>query len=159
MRPDLSRFLQIHLACFDAMQTCAERGTSADRLLARTRRALRADLAVLGAARSHLCLPPPGPLGPLALDYVLEGSRMGTRLLARRWAETRDPAVARARNYFTAPSESGRWRTVCAALSAVPVDSAEAETLVHDTKRLFDLFHRAVKAIDAQATREAAPAP
>ncbi len=81
---------------------------------------LEADLAALGWTRLA-----PSPAPPvidsrgraLGLLYVLEGSALGGRVIARHLARTLGPAVAGAMQFLSATPESGlHWRACCALL-------------------------------------------
>ena len=79
-------------------------------------------------------------LDPLAVDYVVAGSRLGLKVLKTRWASSSDPLVRAAGAYFTQPNAAPAWPKVCRALSTVSLDSARAGAITRDTKRIFDLF-------------------
>lgn len=79
-------------------------------------------------------------LDPLAVDYLVAGSRLGSKVLRKRWASSNDPTVRRAHHYFGQVGDLALWRTTCQALSDVPVDSSHAKIIIDDTKALFQLF-------------------
>lgn len=54
----------------------------------------------------------------LGIMYVLEGSRLGGRVLARRAAESADPAVRGATRYFRHAENAGHWRSFLSRLEA-----------------------------------------
>lgn len=140
-RGDLTAFLGIHRMCFSAMAKVAAQGGYAHRALGEMLHHIDADLAVLQATDLNRSAPTLGETDPLALDYMIEGSRLGTQVLKRRWAASRDPIVARASGYFSKGPTPGRWRKVCDDLSAVPAESARAARIIEDTQKLFALFH------------------
>jgi heme oxygenase len=112
------RFLTAHAAALLPVEAALD-GAGADRLIpdwaGRRRSAMiRADLAALGLEAPELTA-----FGPLDGDaacwgaaYVVEGSRLGGALLARRVA----PGLPRA--YLGAPQVKGAWRSFVEALDA-----------------------------------------
>lgn len=101
------------------------------------------DLATLGHPAQPMDVPKDSPVDPLALDYVLEGSRLGTQVLKRRWAASTDPMVQRADAYFSLPTDAQRWRATCAALGDIAPGSPRATRITADTKALFEMFYQA----------------
>ncbi|MBT9386471.1 biliverdin-producing heme oxygenase [Pseudooceanicola sp. CBS1P-1] len=105
-------------------------------------RILDADLAALDQPWTPL--PAPVSCDPLAVRYIVLGSRLGTELLRRRLAQhlpdTRIPG------YF-APADHGRaWSTLCAELDAIDPASEQALRLIDQACTAFDLFRRAALA-------------
>lgn len=99
--------------------------------------AVRADLRCLGVALPEAL--GPAYLHPTSVRYVLLGSRMGMRVLHRRWAASKDPAVAVAyRSLGLSPG--GAWRRFCEETGRVPEGSPLADLIVRDALRLFTLF-------------------
>lgn len=82
----------------------------------------------------------PSAIDPLAIDYIAAGSRLGTKVLYKRWAASTDQTVHAANNYFGLENDAGFWHATCEALSDIPVKSARAQTIVRDTRTLFALF-------------------
>lgn len=140
-RPDLTRFFVMHLIAFKAM-----RQQRPDRALIDTTDALEADIAVLTDGLPIGFLPEVAPYHPLAGQYLISGSRMGTKVLMKTWARSADPRVRAASHYFHLPISRFGWPEVCTALNAVGRDSPDAAHIVADTKRLFALFRRAYEA-------------
>lgn len=100
--------------------------------------ALDADLRHLGAPRSS-------PLSPVELHatavlYVLLGSRMGMGVLRRRWSTATDPVARGAGRSFGLAAQTPAWRRFCEATSGRPADGPEADAILHDAGRLFDLY-------------------
>ena len=96
-------------------------------------------------------------LDPLAVDYVVAGSRLGLKVLKTRWASSSDPLVRAAGAYFTLQNAAPSWPKVCRALSTVPLDSTRAGAITRDTKRIFDLFaatYRRVKPLITDRTAQ-----
>ncbi|MEM8578447.1 MAG: hypothetical protein AAGF60_11380 [Pseudomonadota bacterium] len=105
------------------------------------------DLAALGCTAPQAPAMP-GPVDPVAVDYVFLRSRMGSRVLALRWKASTDTAVQRAGRYFTAPDGLGDWRTFRRWAETQPATGAQADRAVADAARLFTHF-------EACATRAA----
>lgn len=135
-----ARFARVHLACFSALRAAAV-VEGLDAMI----EALGADLATLapGARPGPAAL---APVDPLAAAYMVEGSRMGTRLLRARWAASTDPAVRAASRYFDLPAPPDAWRAVRDALSDIPPGSPRAARIEADARRVFALFARTLDA-------------
>jgi heme oxygenase len=126
-RDSYCRFLLMNWACVPIELGLREAGVA--RLLpdwpARERRfALERDLAALGIE-----LPParacaiPGDAGSVfGWAYVLEGSRLGARLILRSVAASPDPDVRGGTGFLRQGEGMGLWRSFVAALSAIDDD-------------------------------------
>ncbi|WP_299614540.1 biliverdin-producing heme oxygenase [uncultured Tateyamaria sp.] len=140
-RDGFAAFLGIHHVCFDAMTSAAINDSHAQSSLRDMQRRIAADLATLGTSYTPMAAAPMDPVDPLAMDYIIEGSRLGSQVLKRNWATSTDALVRDAQAYFAMAPVPGRWRSVCHDLGQVPVQSARADTITTDTRRLFDLFY------------------
>ncbi len=136
--PDgLSRFLQLQAAalpCIRISEGVARSADLADDLLA----CLRLDLAVLGVDEL-----PGGPVvevHALAMDYVVLGSRLGTAVLRRHWADAADPLVQRANRYFDTPARPDLWRAFCVETAEMAGEGDFADRMVRDVRALFTLY-------------------
>lgn len=137
-RAGFVRFMQTHQGAFRAVDAAAPLPALRD-LADRAGR----DLDQLGAPEA----PAPdgaGPLDPLAVDYVLQGSRLGTKVLKRRWQASDDPEVRAADAYFDAPIDPGGWRATCDALAGQSASGPVADRIVTDALRIFDIFRTAL---------------
>ena len=175
-RVDYARFIGVHLAVFEVLQRhLAPSSLTRQQLLAGLA-CLQRDLATLGERRAQMRHRPTGhdemptghdemPAGhdaadgldPLAVDYVVAGSRLGLKVLKTRWASSSDPLVRAAGAYFTLQNAAPSWPKVCRALSTVPLDSTRAGAITRDTKRIFDLFaatYRRVKPLITDRTAQ-----
>ncbi|MCA0911215.1 hypothetical protein [Qipengyuania gaetbuli] len=108
--------------------------------------------ALAMASRQALDLPqateavrPHRQLHPLAIAYVVLGSRLGARVLSRRLDRQEkqwDPAV---RGYFTDESSGPAWALLCSELEALTPDD-EIEVIANDAQRVFALFGEEARA-------------
>ena len=132
---DLARFLAAQHAGFAAM---VEAGVEAAKdLVAR----IESDLATLGA---EALAAPPLDRRPhaLAADYLLEGSRLGTAVLRRRWAGGSCPRALGASAYFGPAPDTTGWKRVAAHLDSVQANGKDADAVTRDASMLFALFHK-----------------
>ena len=145
-RDGLALFLAVHGACFSAMLDAAEDRSNRQAFLTEMILCIKRDLNVLGASTGDIDIPNLGQLDQLALDYMIEGSRLGSQVLKRRWATSTDQQVIAAKSYFSLEPISGHWRDVCKQLSNVPINSQRAARIVTDTQALFDVFYAVFRA-------------
>lgn len=75
---------------------------------------------------------------PLAVDYLVSGSRLGAQVLRKRWLDRGLPEVARAHAYLSAPSCIGHWRSFIARAEEMPAAGVAADLIVKDCTCLFD---------------------
>ena len=139
-RDGFLRFLIIHQGCFAAMRDLVPQDSETRRGLDELVARINSDLAILDVsdhAESQRDIPAPDTL---AVDYVIEGSRLGSKVLKRRWLDASDPKVRQASAYFTLAPAPGRWRDICSQLSAISPKSDRALRIVNDTRALFALF-------------------
>ncbi|AHD08354.1 heme oxygenase-like domain-containing protein [Phaeobacter gallaeciensis] len=142
--PHLAWFLACqHTALHALADTCRLERGRATALLADLTAALRADCADNGdrpAAISADTLP---QLHPLAVDYLVLGSRMGNEVLRRRLSEAAGQMALPA--YFAPRDHLATWRATCTDLEQLPPKSALAQRIVADTRKGFDLFETAAR--------------
>lgn len=147
-------FCRAHLSCFTAFSqrmTAAARGRM---LLDGMIDGLERDLGVLGIVPAAAVTPLPGPIDPLAIDYLVAGSRMGSRVLRKRWLASTDPTVRAAGAYFGLEDDPAFWQDTCAALAEIDPNSQRAQIILRDVRTLFNLF--AAVSIDTVAPEVAA---
>ena len=139
---DLAGFLRINERGFAAIAgagpdgaVCMGRSIAAD--LARR---IRSDLDRLGTSPLPAVAAPEDP-DPLAIDYVVLGSRLGSSVLKRHWAQAEDPRVREASCYFSAPAQVRRWQAFCRQTREMSPKNAAADRAVDDTRRIFALFN------------------
>lgn len=104
------------------------------------------DLAHLDAAAPDIGTVPglqgsPAMLGAL---YVLEGSKLGSRVLHRRLLASPDPRVRRADRFLGHRQHRG-WPDFLAVLDASACDAAAREGLAEGARRAFATFHAAAE--------------
>lgn len=103
---------------------------------------VRQDLAALGlAAPAPLPMPAVPAGGRIGVAYVLAGSRLGARVLARRWRESDDAAVRRAGRYLGDREGQGYWQALLHVLATAEIDVPAATA---GAVTAFDLFSRAL---------------
>lgn len=100
----------------------------------------RCDLRLLGVSERETATGPAVPVHALAMDYVILGSRLGTAVLRRHWAASRDARVRQARHYFEAPARPDLWREFCRETGEMTATGAEADRVVADVRDLFALY-------------------
>lgn len=141
-RDDYRRMLAAHARVVPAIEAALARGDVANELPAWTPRTslLAADLAALGAAMPAP-LPfalPQGEPAPAAWGalYVVEGSRLGGQLLARRVGSGMPHA------YLAARHAPGAWRALLASLEAraAAAPPAWGAAVIAGARATFDLF-------------------
>ncbi|SFR05158.1 hypothetical protein [Poseidonocella sedimentorum] len=138
-RRGFTGFLRMQQAALGRLQQAEAGGLTRaliPALLART----EADLAELNAAPLSPHPAPLHPLDPLAVDYVIAGSRLGTVLLRARWAASENPDVQRAAQYFSAPDGLDIWRAVAETARAMPAETRQADRIVADAAALLTLY-------------------
>ncbi len=79
---------------------------------------------------------------PLAIDYVIGGSRLGNAILKKRWLGSRDRRVHAAQAWFTAPSYSDLWQGFCAVAGQMPGTGPDADRITNDAAEIFDMYSR-----------------
>lgn len=143
-QPDhYARFLNLHARCFATLMAQAGEQCLTQPLLAEMCAALEDDLNSLGsphALEKKGGVDLTGPVDPLAIDYVVAGSRLGSQILKHRWAGAQDHSVRRAGIYLALTHDPALWRTVCARLSDIRPDSSRAMNVMDDVCGIFDLF-------------------
>ncbi len=146
-RAGLGRFLTAQVMAVGVAEDELDRG-GIDRLVddwpsRRRKRAALADLAWLAIpapaaemANSRLHLDTAGrQLGAL---YVLEGSRLGGRILARQLEDSTDELVRRATRFLRPPPRPGGWASFLALLENLSPARNELLGGAADTFRLFE---------------------
>lgn len=100
----------------------------------------RLDLLTLGVPPLTRAETLPGDLHPLAVDYVIAGSRLGSQLLHKRWLSSDDTAVRAASAYFSAPGHIDLWKAFCGRAAALPAEGPESDRILRHAAAIFALF-------------------
>lgn len=140
---DYARFLSLHARCFAELLEYAGEACLTQALLAEMCAALEDDLDSLGHTNPSGRAEGVGlsePVDPLAIDYVVAGSRLGSQILKQRWAGAKDQNVRLAGTYLGLMHDPALWRTVCGRLSEIKPDSPRAMHVMDDVCAIFDLF-------------------
>ncbi len=118
-------------------------GALVGELLARLDDDLGADAG--GAGRAvHPAPPLARPLDPIAADYLVLGSRLGTEVLRRElMAQTPPVAIP---SYFLACPAPQMWRGHCTLLDSIAPTSEQAEHLIRDVIAGYGVFRAAADA-------------
>lgn len=162
-RPDYTAFLQAHAQALIGLEDLLER-SGIQRLLPdwperRRTQALGADLQRLHADQPEAVviqrLLDEGECWGVA--YVLEGSRLGSRLLDRHAGESPDDAVRDARAYLGHVPPQGAWPAFLARLDTAGGDASLHPGMLAGQRLAFDVFlaagrqHAPVKTPSASA--------
>jgi heme oxygenase len=149
---DFRRFLQAHARALLPLETALDEAGAA-RVLPdwpdrRRSAALLADLRALGETAPR---PEPAPAlnGEAAVwgaAYVLEGSRLGGRVLSRTAAASADPRVRAADRYLTHGQGGALWPVFLARLDASPAVRAQPEAALAAARLAFRAFRDALPA-------------
>ena len=97
------------------------------------------DLADMG--RSAVDIPTEWDIAPVACDYIVLGSRLGTEVIRRRIYGPN--SNANIPTYFQTPVRPDLWRAHCDTLDHIDPMSEKATQIIIDARRGFDLFKRA----------------
>ncbi|OUD08584.1 hypothetical protein BVC71_13585 [Marivivens niveibacter] len=99
------------------------------------------DLQQMG--RRSYAVVTPGPIDPVACDYLVLGSRLGTEVIRRKlFASAERKTVP---SYFQTVSDTNLWREHCAILDQIDPTTARARTIIKDVRRGFRIFETAAQ--------------
>ncbi len=142
-----ARFLLLQWRLFAALEPVSQSAACAPVIRDLTQRA-GADLEQLG----RLGPVPRLPLDPhpLAVDYVVSGSRLGAKVLRKRWLDRGLPETAYAGSYLSAPPYMEYWRGYVARAEALPAGGAAADRIVTDATGLFEFCLECISAESAE---------
>ncbi|MEO0391484.1 MAG: hypothetical protein AAF218_11175 [Pseudomonadota bacterium] len=136
----LARFLHMQALALGSLQAAGLGGRCAG-LIGTLNGAARADLDTLGAPTPQATAVP--PFEALAVDYVVSGALLGSKILTQRWRASADPAVQRAGQYFGATRGLEAWRDFQEDAARISAHSARADRICRDAAGVFALFQRA----------------
>ncbi|RVV98455.1 hypothetical protein EKE94_05920 [Mesobaculum littorinae] len=164
--PGLAAFLAVQADALARLAPiCADGATR--RFVIDLLAAARTDLRALGvvdpepagtdtATSAFDGVPAPRMLDPLAVDYVIFGSRLGNTVMHRHWSATADPAARQAGRFLSLPVPADGWRGLTARLSAMPATGVDADRTICDARAVFALYGRAAVARRAEVYRASA---
>jgi heme oxygenase len=150
--PDYRRFLETSAAALLPLEMALDR-SGVTRLFpdwpARSRRdAILADLARVDGQATPLPVPEPFDLGGvLGAMYVLEGSRLGAKMLSAIVTKSPDPRVAGATAYLRHGEGQHLWRSFLAALETHAAALPDDRSAIRGARLAFDLFAEAAARI------------
>ncbi|SFS13804.1 hypothetical protein [Yoonia litorea] len=87
------------------------------------------------------------PVHPLAIDYAISGSRLGSRILKKRWQATTNAQVRQADAYFSAPSYIEIWASFCDTAEELSSTGPLADQIVRDADRIFHMYRECARAV------------
>ncbi|MFK7763818.1 MAG: hypothetical protein AB8B62_11180 [Roseobacter sp.] len=143
-RDGLSNYLMIQLSCFVAMRGAARVDSVAWESLTQLAALIRFDLHSLGHEIEPRFQLKSYDTDPLALDYVIQCSRLSAQILKLAWQKSSDAEVLRAGAFFSLPIRFDQWHDVCHRLSGIPVGSPRAHSIIDSSGKLFEFFHFAL---------------
>lgn len=126
-------FLRSHLVFFQSIKN-----VDGDRAIPNLITCLLADIATFDASPKPAKVEALVGLDPLAVDYIVSGSRLGNEVLKRRWMKSNDLSVLKANRYFSAEAGINPWQQVCLALSSVDCSSLRSIQITRDVRLLFN---------------------
>lgn len=134
----LSRFLTVHHAGFSGLHAALSATAETKKMLGDLVGRLSADMTALDVTPATVT--PDISAHPDAIGYVALGSRMGSKVLRKRWKSSSDPKVTAASAYFTSPDYLDAWRAYCTRTEQLDGDSDSATQIVEDADRIFESF-------------------
>ena len=157
---DYRRFLEAHGSVTPSCERALSASGAAELLADWDRRArapsLAADLADLGGA--SIGIPSPTrrltPAQAFGMMYVLEGSRLGGAVLARRVLASPSAACRSATRYLRHGEGQRLWSAFVAAFDNSPVVRDALDDVVRGALAAFDLFEKAAETSRAILPRE-----
>lgn len=143
------RFLLAHL---DALQTLARGGCPGNKVVIDAEIAplmanLQTDLTAIVGHWPVACAMTCRRFHPIALRYVLLGSRMGMAVLRKTWARADDPRVLAASHFLDTPKEPDQWRLFCIELENLPATGAVADQIIADAQAVFSIYAQSAEDI------------
>ncbi|MBV6633249.1 MAG: hypothetical protein KI792_09510 [Alphaproteobacteria bacterium] len=163
-RQDLSIFMMTIYAVMDHLNQIIKRdGLASDptvSLVPELVDDLRGDLRALGHPDADIGWRAgvQGSLDPLAIGYVVQGSRLGTAMMAKHWAKSTDPRVQQAGRYMSSRIDTNDWRALQGDLADIPLDSERAKKISADVQTLFEMHLSAYEAARVKADPSSAVA-
>ena len=145
-RPSYSAFLQAHAQALFGLEALLER-SGVEGLLPDWQQRRRTPVLGSDLQRLQVAVPAPAPFTQLldegecwGVAYVLEGSRLGSRLLDRHVAESPDAAVRDARAYLGHVPPQGAWPAFLERLDNAGRDPALHPAMLAGQRLAFEVF-------------------
>ena len=135
----LKAFLLMHEAALKNIPL-THLGTAATTAVGDLLQRARLDLATLGVRPMVLDRPLNRNIQPLAVDYVIGGSRLGAEVLKRRWQASPTARSGSGTAYMNAPRHLDAWRSFCEDALTLAADTPYADNVVRDAADIFALF-------------------
>ncbi|WP_220747897.1 MULTISPECIES: hypothetical protein [Jannaschia] len=86
---------------------------------------------------------------PVAIDYIVLGSRLGTKVLKRRWLAATDAQVRGAGTYFAAPDAATQWRAFCERTAGMAAHDPDADQIVNDANAIFRHYQACARHVNS----------
>lgn len=149
-RIGLTQYLKVHLlACLHLNELVTSddlRCEMYEKIIA-----LRSDLKVLNAAPSLSdILLPKTYQHPLGLTYVIAGSSLGGKLLAKQWAKSRDPVVRNAGKFINNAKATDSWKRFLTYTELNSFNPEEVEKIISAANYCFSVYEAAHQAISKE---------
>ena len=100
----------------------------------------QADLSTLQVAQLTLAKTKTENLHPLAVTYVISGSRLGAEVLKKRWLGSEAAKDRHGEAYMLAPRHIDVWQSFVKEASDMPATSEVADQIVEDAATVFALY-------------------
>lgn len=111
--------------------------------IAQDRARIARDLTVLRARAVPAQLPNLPPCHPLAVEYILRGSKMGLRMLWARWNAAQGTRAGATDHFLSNSPPDGSWRAFCTRLDQIPPNSSAGNAIIRDSIEIFGLYTKA----------------
>ncbi len=138
----LSFVLQAHRLALTAIRKADPAG---DELYRPSIGAIEADLSTLSAKPFPLqsIAMSTVALQPLGVRYVVSGSHLGARVMAKQIASSSDARVVAANRYFGAGLGADKFQVILQELNALPSDAKLRDALIRSAKSAFEAYRLA----------------
>lgn len=137
----LSVYLRSHLTAYNVISKQVK--NAPDYIGKRARLAIK-DLEILGSNSERIDFSfILGPVEPIGLQYVIEGSHLGARILVREWALSLDDRVKAAKFFINDTSLAEPWKSTINVLKSTESNSSKSDKVVETANNCFQLFRAA----------------
>lgn len=86
-----------------------------------------------------------GPVDPMGVRYVVEGSHLGGRFIRKIWAQSENQRVKAAGTFLSDESLATPWKETLETLKAMDSETKQADSIVKSAIRCFELFQTSFK--------------